>query len=275
MPIGLKLVDGISGNCRRKDHHHCVSGQCQCQCHSDPTIEHYSKRSPASEAAKRAWQTRRGPGRPPTRAPAEIEPKRPDLRSGAKPPVTAAAARQIKSEFAFGLWLADQGAARASDNGLPHKGWWLTPDDRLQEDERTSLVNATYNELAARCPQVLVWLAKASESATEAALLYAIALVAAPRLARHGVIPNELASAIVFAPILFANAHAEQEQAADVGAGPTLEPDRANGYGEIDIGGVPVGVPQVQGGAQVETGQSDVPNGPNNPHRGGNGQHPL
>src|SRR5262252_810101 len=107
MPMPVKLVDGISGNCRHGDHTHCVAAQCECECHADPSIPHHTKGSPESEAAKRAWQTRRSRGRA-----QEQTPKRPELKPGKKP-VSAVAQRQIKALFAVGLWGIDAGAAVA------------------------------------------------------------------------------------------------------------------------------------------------------------------
>src|SRR5215831_20080585 len=182
MAFQAKLIDGISGNCRKRDHSHCVTKVCECQCHSDPSIEHHAKGS-ASDAARRAWQTRKQEPRQ------EQAPKRPELRTGKKP-VSATAQRSIKSLFAVGLWGADAGAAAA----FPKQ--WITPDDRLTQDERTTLVNAIYLELEAHFPQLLVWLAVVAESAPTANLGLVVAVIMAPRLARHNVISEGLASAI-------------------------------------------------------------------------------
>jgi hypothetical protein len=198
----------------------------------------------------------------------ETAPKRPDLKPGAKAAIPAAAAKQIKSEGALLLWVADNAAAAA----LPQ--FWVTPDDRLQEQERTALVNASYNELEARCPQLLRFLAKAQESATEAALVYTIAMIAAPRLARHGVIPNELASAILFAPLI-AQSATGQPATAGVGAESTPERDRANGNGQEHAGQPFVEGAPVQAGAAVEAGRGDLRHAPNDSDGARNGRYPL
>jgi hypothetical protein len=198
----------------------------------------------------------------------ETAPKRPDLKPGAKAAIPAAAAKQIKSEGALLLWVADNAAAAA----LPQ--FWVTPDDRLQEQERTALVNATYNELEARCPQLLRFLAKAQESATEAALVYTIAMIAAPRLARHGVIPNELASAILFAPLI-AQSATGQPATAGVGAESTPVADRPNGNGQEHAGQPFVEGAPVQAGAAVEAGRGDLRHAPNDSDGARNGRYPL
>lgn len=253
---------GYSGWCAEQRHGECTKADtCKCACHAAPDAEAVegSPQTPASAAARRAWATRRG----------EQPPKRPELRPGKKAPVSAGQGRQIKSELALLLWGADNGAAKLWPRA------WITPEDRLTDDERTMLVSATYAELEARFPQALVWLAKVSESATEAQLLYVAAIVAAPRLARHGFIPPELASAIVFAPLVFAqHAAAAEQRAAAVDPERAPERDRANGLGQIDIGGASAAGSPLQGGVSVETGLGDVRHGPNDQNGRGPGRYP-
>jgi hypothetical protein len=230
-----------SWQCKGRHHDECQLADCACKCHVTA-----GEQTPA----QKAWETRRAK---------EVEPKRPEVKPGGKPPISAAQQRQIKSEFALVLWAADQGAARAFPT------YWLTPDDRLEEGERNLLVNAVYAELEAVFPQALKWLAKASESAVHAQLLYAIAIVAAPRLARHKVIPQELASAIVFAPILYA---AQQQPAGgaerNAGAAAGVEPERTpephwpDRNGQIDAGGFPAPQSPFQGGFQEQAGPGDL-----------------
>src|SRR5262252_610284 len=99
-----QLMDqGYSSDCVRHMHDTCKLPSCACKCH---------------------------------RKSAEVEPKRPELRT-AKAAVSATKARLIKSEFAMALQFADGGAAKFASK------YWLTPEDRLQEDERTALVNAS------------------------------------------------------------------------------------------------------------------------------------
>jgi hypothetical protein len=225
------ITQGYSSDCAHHMHATCKLESCVCKCH---------------------------------RSERQAAPKRPELHT-AKSALPAVKARQVKSEFALALWGADQLAARTFPK------YWETPADRLEEHERTALVDATYAELEARFPKALEWLARASESATEAALLYTIAIVAAPRLARHGVISNELATAILFAPIALDSLRT----AAAVEPNRTPQPDRANGDGQINPGGIPPEISAVQGGAAVQTGQGDVLDAAHHPDRGGNGRQPL
>src|SRR5438270_239460 len=74
-------------------------------------------------------------------------------------------------------------------------------------------------------PRALLWLASAAEAGVHVQLAWAIAMIAAPRLARRGVIPPELANALAFAPVFMA-------------AGSTPGSDRANGNGEVNASGV-------------------------------------
>jgi hypothetical protein len=255
--------EGYSSDCAHGEHKGCHVQACTCKCHA-VAVADAPEPNRASEAAKKAWETRRGKTSPS----AETPPKRPDLKTGSKPAIPAAAARQIKSEFAVLLWAADQGAAAAAP------ALWTTPDDRLQEQERTALVNATYNELEARCPELLKLLAKAQESATEAALIYTVAMIAAPRLARHGVIPESFASAILFAPLIAQSVASREPGASAVGAEPAPQPDRANGYGQVDVGQPLVEGAPVHAGAAVQAGLSDLLNRSGDTDGARNGRYP-
>lgn len=257
-----RLERGQAPLCARGQHERCEGGACTCRCHTDPNWA--EQHAQAQARARRAAETMRSRGQPIGRRPAretaaaETAPKRPDLKPGVKAAVPAAAARQIKSEFSLVLWGGDQAAARA----LPK--YWTTPEDRLTDDERTQLVTAIYAWLEARFPRVLVLLSKVGESAPEALLLYTVAVVAAPRLARHGLIPAELASAIVFAPIILANLQQQPETepgAAGVGAESAPVGDRANGDWQEHVSVPPLEIPPVQAGAAVETGFSGVRHG--------------
>jgi hypothetical protein len=220
----------------------------------------------AREAAGKAWETRRANGTTSTRpkGTGETAPKRPELKSGAKAVIPAAAAKQLKSEFALLIWGADGIVAGARPE------LWKTPEDRLTEGEISALTNATYNELEARAPGLLRILAKAQESAPEAALIYTVAMIAIPRLARReatvlGVkITPEFARAVVLAPLVFAQQSATQQSTAGVEPVAAPIPDRSNGYGQVDAGGAPVEGPPVQVGAAQQTGFSDVRHGPDN-----------
>lgn len=243
---------GYSSPCAHSHHADCGLEACTCPCHTDPE---YLTKTPAQRAhvARRA-QAAGGAAR----ETGEVAPNRPTVKPGVKPPITAAAARQLKSEFSLLLYGADQAAAKLTPK------YWTTPEDRLQDDERTNLVNSSYAVMEAYCPELLRILAKVSESAPLATFVYTVATVAAPRLAHHGVIPAELASAIVFAPLIFAQ-HAAAEPAGEPAA--AVDPigarvaDRPDWDGQVDASGVPVAVPTVQGGVPEQAGYGPVRHG--------------
>lgn len=289
MPITLgatmKLnAAGLSRRCAREQHFDCSGGggKCKCQCHTTPeaiaaaearAAEHDAEA--ASAAAKKAWDTRRAREADGETAPKREGAKRPEIKT-AKPVLPAAVARQLKSEFALLVWGADNIAAGVRPDV------WRTPSDRLAEQEITGIVNASYAELEARAPRLLKILAEAQKGAPEAMLLYTLAMIAIPRLANHeavvlGVkITPEFARAVLYAPLI-AQSVANQQQsgasAAGVGAEPTLEPDRANGNGQIDVGGVSAAGPQVQDRAPFQTGLGDVRHGPDDQNSRGNGRY--
>lgn len=269
--VQRRLDRGASQECAHSHHDRCAAPACRCACHSDP--EFAVKQARQADAGRKAWESRRGGGQHAT-ATSEIAPNRPELEVGHKPALPAAAAKQIKSEAALLLWLADQGAAQFAPK------LWTTPEDRLQDEERTLLVNNTYSyfESTVWGRRLLKFLNKASESAPLASLVYSVAMVAAPRLAHHKVIPVELASAIVFAPILFAQSTAggaDASTSASVEPERTPEPDRPDWHREVDVSGVPITVPPVQSGPPVQTGHGPL----QHPTNGQNGEvprgHPL
>jgi len=259
---------GYTSQCSHSNHLGCPGNGCTCPCHVDPS---YLERSPAERAHIARRAAARAQASPGSHSPGEVAPNRPQVKPGVKAPIPAAAARQIKSEFSLALWAADQGAARIWPQ------YWTTPEDRLQDDERTSLVNATYAVLEAYFPQALKVLAKVSESAPLATFLYTVAMVAAPRLAHHKVIPPELASAIIFAPLLFSQPAGEPagESTPAVDSERAREPDRPNWDGQIDTSGIPVAVPPVQGGVSQQTGHGPLQHGTDHQNGAGNGRYPL
>jgi hypothetical protein len=247
-----RVSEGMSSPCANFKHKDCQQNEdCQCKCHN-PAAE----KSPA----ERAWDTRRGNG-----TAAETAPKRPPLRPGVKAPVTAAAQRQIKSLFSITLWGADAGAANAAPK------YWTTPEDRLTDDERTALVNATYLELETHFPQLLVWMARVAESAPTANLALVVAVIAAPRLAHHNVIPESLANAIVFAPVLIAQQTAAtppesgpgQPPTADVESNGAFIPDRPDWDGEKYVSSAPTTPAPVQGNPPQQAGHGEIRHGAN------------
>lgn len=261
-----QIARGRSYLCSHAKHAECAGPPCTCYCHTHPErLETYQ------EAGRRAFRNR-GTGAasaetPPTRPAArETPPKRPELKPGHKAVIPAAAAKQIKSEFALLVWGADGIVAGARPE------LWKTPEDRLTEGEISGLTNAVYNELEARAPGLLRVLAKAQESAPEAALIYTVAMIAIPRLARReavvmGVkITPEFARAVVFAPLVFAQQAAQQQQSAGVEPVTTPVGDRPNGNGQIDVGGAPAEGAPVQASAPQQTGFGDVRHGQGDPH---------
>lgn len=269
MPPGRPTVEarlgrGMSQDCAHSHHERCSNAECKCDCHSHP-----ERMEARADAARRANATRNA-------AKAETAPKRPDVKTGAKAAIPAAAAKQIKSEFAFLLWLGDGMVAGAEQ--VPQ---W-TPEDRLQPGEIEGLTNAVYNELEARAPFLLRWLSKAQDSAPEAALLYTVAMIALPRLARReavimGVkITPEFARAVILAPLVAQSAArpgAEQPAAAGVGPVPTSQPYRSDGYGQVDAGGAPAAPASVQVGAPIEAGHGPLRHGSGDPDSARNNGH--
>lgn len=74
-------------------------------------------------------------------------------------------------------------------------GLWQ-PQDRLDASEITLLTEAIYGEIAQK-PNLVIQLAKlASAKGAHARLLQACALVALPRLARRGLLPEDMATAL-------------------------------------------------------------------------------
>ena len=281
MPASQQLVDrrvaaGISPMCARSHHDECKMPEtCKCDCHAHP--EAFARRSAEAKArAEAAWATRRAGAAEAKPARGETAPKRPEIKSGVKAAIPAAAAKQIKSEFAVLVWGADQAAATFR----PQQ--WITPDDRLNEQEIGALVNATYNELEARAPGLLRILARAQESAPEAALIYTVAVIALPRLARHGAtiggikITPELANAVAFAPIV---AQLAQQQPtpgagpAGVGTEPAHVDHRVNGDWQEHAGQPSVAGAPVPPGPAQQAGYGPLPDRGDDQDRPRNGQH--
>jgi hypothetical protein len=257
--IATLTPEGLTLSCAKNDHGVCrgADGQCVCTCH---TADAQAQLTPGQKAAR----TRRANGG--RSATGETAPKRPELKSGAKAVIPAAAAKQLKSEFALLIWGADGIVAGARPE------LWKTPEDRLTEGEINGLTVATYNEMEARCPALLKILAKAQESAPEAALLYTVAMIAIPRLARReavvlGVkITPEFARAVVFAPLVFAQQAAQQSAASGVESVATSVGYRPDGDRQEHAGGVPVEGAPVQAGAAEQAGQRDVRHGQGYPN---------
>lgn len=274
--VEARLSRGQSQACAHSHHDRCLEAEsCTCDCHRDPAAA-----AARREAAQRAYQTRLQRGEPPLRpkgrsespsAPKETAPKRPAIATGKKPVIPAAAAKQIKSGFGFALWSVDGVCAGAER--IPQ---W-TPEDRLQPAELSGLVDATYNEIEARAPWLLKYLAKVGESAPEAALVYTVAMIALPRLARReavimGVkITPEFARAVVIAPLIAQSVG--QQTSATMGAESAPVSDRPDRNGQVDVGGAPAEAAPVQAGAAQQTGFGDVRHGPSHQNGAWNSGH--
>jgi len=171
---------------------------------------------------------KRGRGRPrkdgtPPPAPAGKRERKPAKRQPK--------AGEIKSLLATTLVAGDALA------GLLAPRVW-TQDDRLQPSETTLLVDAIYTEIA-QYPGVLAWLAAASGVSTHLNLALVLATVALPRLARHGLVPGELAYLAA---------------AAGLAAGGALGGDRPDRDGQVDavVGAAPA--PAVPADLQEQAG---------------------
>ena len=141
---------------------------------------------PASAAAGGPERERR-PSTPPS-------PERTPTRRG-RP--GAAEIKRAKQALSATVALLDGGA-----HFVVPKIW--TDDDRLQVDEVQSLVDATSAELEIVAPDVLRWLAQISESSVHIAFMFAIALVALPRLERRGIVPPGTSLLFAMAPVSMA-----------------------------------------------------------------------
>jgi hypothetical protein len=247
--IAARREKGFSEYCVQSHHNECHEIEtCPCGCHTNP--------KPAAKIS----------------TPGETPPKRPEIKSGVKTAIPATAARQVKSYFAFGIWSADQAL------GGFRPDLWQTPEDRLTEGEIIGLRDAIYAELEARAPWVLKWLMTAGGSAPEAMLLYTLAMIALPRLARREVtilgtkITPEFARAVVFAPII-AQQLTRDAGATGVGAEPAHVDHRTDRNGQEHAGQPFVAGAPIPPGAAVQTGLGDVPDGSGNPNGARNGRY--
>lgn len=160
------------------------------------------------------------PNHPETQVPSEDKQSggastKPKQRVPARPPrLGQSESKRAKQMLGLGI----SGLDNAAHYALPK----LWPDeDRLKPEETLDLINATYNELEAVAPQVLVWLSQVAAESVHIAFLWTIALVAMPRLERRGIVPAGTTFLIALAPF-------------QVGAGGASVGDRGNGNGQVD-----------------------------------------
>lgn len=168
------------------------------------------------------------------RVPGERAPARP-----AAPILTAAQRDKVMGGLKLSLVAADTAAAMFS------QGQWADAD-RLTEDETALLTYAVYGELETQ-PRLLKRLAEfAVMTSSHTWLAICLASVAAPRLARRGVIGEQLAAQLQLAPIIFAAAAAGQQSAGGgdpvyVATGPTPGDSGPDWDGQIHANGVAAG----------------------------------
>ena len=169
--------------------------------------------------------------------------------------LSATQQKQVQTGLTFAVMGMDFGAAAI----LPK--FWETPADRLQQDEVALLVSALYSELES-FPRALLWLASVAEAGVHFQLAYVVAMIAAPRLARHGVISAELAGLIALAPLAVS---------VPVAGGGTPDSVRTNGTGEVASVVSFTGAETLQNSVPFQGGPGEVGNAENNP-RGGRSQ---
>lgn len=153
--------------------------------------------TPPKTAAKRSHHKKKNPGA--TRAPGrERAPARP-----ASPVLTRAQKDKVTGGMSFALLASDAALATF----VPDQ--W-TKEDRLTQDESGMLVTAVYTELETYRPLWLQALARfTTVTGAHAYLGAVVAAIAAPRLARRGLINEQLAAQLALAPY-FLSIAAEQ-----------------------------------------------------------------
>lgn len=151
--------------------------------------------------------------------------------------LSSAQEKQVRIGLSVAVMGVDMGA------GLLLPNHW-TKEDRLAQEETAMLVSALYSELET-FPKALAWLANVAGAGVHVQLAYVVAAIAAPRLARRGIISVELATAIAFAPVLMAT-------------GPTPDDMRANGAGQVASDGPVSGGSAVQDSIPQQSGFGGV-----------------
>lgn len=226
-----RLAAGLTAACAHAHHSQCKGkdGGCTCTCHSKAQANGHThdELTPGQKAARTRAKRR------------ESAPK----REASTPGIPANKRRQLKSAAATVIAGSDW-AVRSLK-----RPWW-TEEDKFEASETSMLVDALYSELE-NYPKVLKWIADHMDAAGHAQLGMALLMIAAPRLARRGMLPVEVASAIVYAPLLFAQQQPEPPTA-DVGAGATPGDHRANGNGQVDVSVPPPNGTAVRGDTEVE-----------------------
>lgn len=150
-------------------------------------------------------------------------------------------AKRVKIILTGGIKGGSEAAYLLSENsGL---GFWLS-DDRFQPEETVMLVEGVYSVLET-FPTFLLWLAETSAQGVWLQLGVILAMVAAPRLARHGIIPPEIAAIISFAPFFMASGGAPNDSG-------------GNGNGQVHPTSVSNETATIPGGIPFQTGRSGM-----------------
>ncbi|HLY67808.1 MAG TPA: hypothetical protein VKU60_19880 [Chloroflexota bacterium] len=178
---------------------------------------------------------KRGAATPAAPAAGPAKPKRP---SRERKPKRKPDAKRIKAALGGILLGADKSAAKL----FPR--YW-TEEDRLSMEETVCAVEGIYSELEQH-PSWLDYCMKALDAQGHGELLAAAVVIAAPRLARHGVIPRELG------PIFSGFAHS-------MASGGAPDAGRPDGDGQEHAGGSAAPEPEVPGSPEVQAGQGEVP----------------
>lgn len=131
------------------------------------------------------------------------------------------------------------GAMHLGNLGASFTGLLTDPEDALKPDEINLLANAGMHTVL-KHPTVHIWFDRFMAVASSSELSVALAYVAVPRLARHGVLPEEIAAKFELMLSVFVMAQLEGVDGrvptpAPMATGGAPEPDRGHGIGENSI----------------------------------------
>ena len=169
--------------------------------------------------------------------------------------ISASERNEIKLLFTILLAGSDFTAWELSQAHIPVEGWW-TEKDRLRTDESKLLVDAVYAELAQH-PELLRKLLGLAKHSAHLHVVGALACIAIPRLANHGLLPPELAKIASYFALQLATLGANSFP---VESRTTSNSDSGDGTGEVNANGVAGTPKKVQDSPEIETGRSPVEN---------------
>lgn len=121
--------------------------------------------------------------------------------------------------------------------------------DKLEKWEQAYLASALTDE-AFRYPRVKAWLIRIADMADRTTLPMVLMLIAAPRLARHGVVPNELVDLLAGA-----RESAKRQTPVSLGGRPAHRANRGDGVGENDAGSGDAGDAPLRSGLPGQAGR--------------------